>query len=163
MVRSQMLENSFLINNAIKKFDNLVPIIPLIRSLAKAKFCNLLGYPVSKPVWADLLDSDIIDRFGYICRKLSHYHSGSSKKKSLYRIKYILRLSCAKTLARKHKSTVRAFWKRLGSKFLEEFLTSEEEVLSLTFPRASSTFQGEYRSRIWYFDIIYINDLTNYQ
>nr|AAT40636.1 maturase K [Stilpnophyllum grandifolium] len=163
MVRSQMLENSFLINNAIKKFDTLVPIIPLIRSLAKATFCNLLGHPVSKPVWTDLSDSDIIDRFGHICRKLSHYHSGSSKKKSLYRIKYILRLSCAKTLARKHKSTVRAFLKRLGSEFLEEFLTSEEEVLSLTFPRASSTFRGEYRSRIWYFDIIYINDLTNYQ
>nr|AAT40633.1 maturase K [Rogiera suffrutescens] len=163
MVRSQMLENTFLINNVIKKFDTFVPIIPLIGSLAKAKFCNLLGHPVSKAVWTDLSDSDIIDRFGHICRNLSHYHSGSSKKKSLYRIKYILRLSCAKTLARKHKSTVRAFLKRVGSAFLEEFLTSEEEVLSLTFPRASSTFRGEYRSRIWYLDIIYINDLTNYQ
>nr|ASG91948.1 maturase K [Arachnothryx hondurensis] len=163
MVRSQMLENSFLINNVVKKLDTLVPIIPLIGSLAKAKFCNLLGHPVSKAVWTDLSDSDIIDRFGHICRNLSHYHSGSSKKKSLYRIKYILRLSCAKTLARKHKSTVRAFLKRVGSEFLEEFLTSEEEVLSLTFPRASSTSRGEYRSRIWYLDIIYINDLINYQ
>nr|ATL62354.1 maturase K [Amphidasya ambigua]CEJ95541.1 maturase K [Amphidasya ambigua] len=163
MVRSQMLENSFLINNAIKKFDTLVPIIPLVGSLAKAKFCNLLGHPVSKPVWADLSDSDIIDRFGYICRNLSHYHSGSSKKKSLYRIKYILRLSCAKTLARKHKSTVRVFLKRLGSEFLEEFLTSEEEARSLTVPRASSIFRGVYRSRIWYFDITYIYDLTNHQ
>nr|ASG91943.1 maturase K [Chomelia brachypoda] len=163
MVRSQMLENSFLINNVVKKLDTLVPIIPLIGSLAKAKFCNLLGHPVSKAVWTDLSDSDIIDRFGHICRNLSHYHSGSSKKKSLYRIKYILRLSCAKTLARKHKSTVRAFLKRVGSEFLEEFFTSEEEVLSLTFPRASSTSRGEYRSRIWYLDIIYINDLINYQ
>nr|ASG91941.1 maturase K [Arachnothryx tabascensis] len=163
MVRSQMLENSFLINNVVKKLDTLVPIIPLIGSLAKAKFCNLLGHPVSKAVWTDLSDSDIIDRFGHICRNLSHYHSGSSKKKSLYRIKYILRLSCAKTLARKHKSTVRAFLKRVGSEFLEEFLTSEEEVLSLIFPRASSTSRGEYRSRIWYLDIIYINDLINYQ
>nr|AAT40635.1 maturase K [Sipanea biflora] len=163
MVRSQMLENSFLINNAIKKLDSFVPIIPLIGSLAKAKFCNLLGHPVSKPIWADLSDSDIIDRFGHICRNLSHYYSGSSKKNSLYRIKYILRLSCAKTLARKHKSTVRAFLKGLGSEFLEEFLMSKEEALSLTFPRTSFTFQGVYRNRIWYLDIIYINDLTNYQ
>nr|ATL62670.1 maturase K [Colletoecema dewevrei]CEJ95548.1 maturase K [Colletoecema dewevrei] len=163
MVRSQMLENSFLINNAIKKFDTLVPIIPLIGSLAKEKYCNPVGHPVSKPVWTELSDSDIIDRFGYICRNLSHYHSGSSKKKRLYRIKYILRLSCAKTLARKHKSTVRVFLKRLGSEFLEEFLTSEEEALSLTFRRASSTFRGVYRSRIWYLDITYINDLTNHQ
>nr|YP_010815246.1 maturase K [Eremophila malacoides]UOI02432.1 maturase K [Eremophila malacoides]UOI19964.1 maturase K [Eremophila youngii] len=162
VVRSQILENSFLINNAIKKFDTLVPIIPLIGSLAKAKFCNVLGHPISKPVWSDLSDSNIIDRFGRICRNLSHYHSGSSKKKSLYRIKYILRLSCARTLARKHKSTVRAFLKRLGSELLEEFFMSEEDVLSLTFPKASSTLRGVYRSRIWYLDIICINDLANH-
>nr|AXP24358.1 maturase K [Tiquilia plicata] len=163
MVRSQMLKKAFLVNNPIKKFDTLLPIIPLIGSLAKAKFCNILGNPISKPVWADLSDSEIIDRFGRICRNLSHYYSGSSKKKSLYRIKYILRLSCAKTLARKHKSNVRTFLKRFGSEFLEEFFTSEEQVLSLTFPRASSTLWGVYRSRVWYLDIICINDLANHQ
>nr|WUV41109.1 maturase K [Rehmannia chingii] len=163
VVRSQILENSFLINNAIKKVDTLVPIIPLIASLAKAKFCNVLGHPISKPVRADLSDSNIIDRFGRICRNLFHYHSGSSKKKSLYRIKYILRLSCARTLARKHKSTVRTFLKRLGSELLEEFLMSEEDVLFLTFPKASSTLQGVYRSRIWYLDIISINDLADHK
>nr|YP_011001633.1 maturase K [Chrysojasminum floridum]WPN86905.1 maturase K [Chrysojasminum floridum] len=163
VIRSQILENSFLINNAIKKFDTFVPIIPLIGSLAKAQFCNVLGYPISKPVRTDLSDSDIMYRFGRICRNLSHYHSGSSKKKSLYRIKYILRLSCARTLARKHKSTVRAFLKRLGSELLEEFLMSEEQVLSLTFPKASSTLRGVYRSRIWFLDIICIHDLVNHK
>nr|YP_010210729.1 maturase K [Paraboea glutinosa]UBD08613.1 maturase K [Paraboea glutinosa] len=162
VVRSQILENSFLINNVIKKFDTLVPIIPLIASLAKAKFCNVLGHSVSKPIWTDLSDSNIIDQFGRICRNLSHYYSGSSKKNSLYRIKYILQLSCARTLARKHKSTVRAFLKRLGAELLEEFFMSEEDVLSFTFPKASSTLWGVYRSRrIWYLDIICINDLTN--
>nr|YP_010156361.1 maturase K [Rodgersia aesculifolia]QQY86883.1 maturase K [Rodgersia aesculifolia] len=163
VVRSQMLENSFIIDNAIKKFDIIVPIIPLIRSLAKAKFCNLVGYPISKPAWADSSDSDIIDRFVRLCRNISHYHSGSSKKKSLYRIKYILRLSCARTLARKHKSTVRAFLKRLGSELLEEFLTEDEQVLSLIFPRASSTLWRLYRGRVWYLDIICINDLVNHE
>nr|AAS67581.1 maturase [Staavia phylicoides] len=163
MVRSQMLEKAFLINNAMKKFDAIVPILPLIGSLAKAKFCNVLGHPISKAFWTDLSDSDIIDRFGRICRSLSHYHSGSSQKKSLYRIKYILRLSCARTLARKHKSTVRAFLKRLGSELLEEFFTSEEQVLSLTFPRVSSTSRRLYRRRIWYLDIICMNDLANHE
>nr|ABY82840.1 maturase K [Paranomus bracteolaris] len=162
VVRSQMLENSFLIDIAIKKFDTIVPIIPLIGSLAKAKFCNALGHPISKPVWAASSDFDIIDRFGRICKNISHYHSGSSKKKSLYRIKYILRLSCARTLARKHKSTVRAFLKRLGSELLEEFFTEEEEVLSLIFPRASSPLRRLYRERIWYLDIIRINYLVNH-
>nr|ABY82798.1 maturase K [Adenanthos sericeus] len=162
VVRSQMLENSFLIDIAIKKFDTIVPIIPLIGSLAKAKFCNALGHPISKPVRAASSDFDIIDRFGRICKNISHYHSGSSQKKSLYRIKYILRLSCARTLARKHKSTVRAFLKRLGSELLEEFFTEEEEILSLIFPRAFSPLRRLYRERVWYLDIIHINDLVNH-
>nr|AAS89053.1 maturase K [Megaleranthis saniculifolia]AAS89054.1 maturase K [Megaleranthis saniculifolia] len=162
VVRSQMLENSFIIDIAINKFDTIVPIIPLIGSLAKAKFCNLSGHPISKPAWADSSDSDIIDRFGRICRNVSHYYSGSSKKKSLYRIKYILRLSCARTLARKHKSTVRSFLKRLGSEFLEEFLIEEEQVLSFILPRISSSSQRLYKERVWYFNIIRINDLTNH-
>nr|YP_009532511.1 maturase K [Echinacanthus attenuatus]AYA72972.1 maturase K [Echinacanthus attenuatus] len=163
VVRSQILENAFPINNAIKKFDILIPIIPLIAAFAKAKFCNVIGHPISKPVWTDLSDSNIIDRFGRICRNLSHYYSGSSIKKSLYRVKYILRLSCARTLARKHKSTVRVFLKRLGSELLEEFLMSEEDLLFLTFPRSTSTLRGVYRSRIWYLDIFSINDLANPQ
>nr|YP_009530016.1 maturase K [Pteroceltis tatarinowii]AXX77295.1 maturase K [Pteroceltis tatarinowii]QCA40912.1 maturase K [Pteroceltis tatarinowii]QII42601.1 maturase K [Pteroceltis tatarinowii]QWK48019.1 maturase K [Pteroceltis tatarinowii] len=163
VVRSQMLENSFLMDNAMKKIDTLVPINPLIGSLAKMKFCNVVGQPLSKSTWADLSDFDIIDRFARICRNLFHYYSGSSKKKSLYRVKYILRLSCVKTLARKHKSTVRTFLKRLGSEVLEEFFTEEEEVLSLIFPRTYSTLRGLYKGRIWYLDIFVINDLVNHE
>nr|BAL03093.1 maturase [Magnolia macklottii var. beccariana] len=162
VVRIQMLENSFLIDTSINKFETLVPIIPLIGSVAKAKFCNVSGHPISKSVRADSSDSDIINRFGRIYRNLSHYHSGSSKKQTLYRIKYILRLSCARTLARKHKTTVRAFLKRLGSEFLEEFLTEEEQVLSLIFQRTSSPSSRSHRERIWYLDIIRINDLANH-
>ncbi|AES88245.1 maturase K domain protein [Medicago truncatula] len=144
VVRSQMLQNTFLIEIFNKKLDIIVPIIPLIRSLAKAKFCNVLGHPISKPVWADSSDFDIIDRF------------------FLYRIKYILRLSCIKTLACKHKSTVRAFLKRSGSEeLLEEFFTEEEEILSLIFPRDSSTLHRLNRNRIWYLDILFSNDLVN--
>ncbi|KVI10851.1 Domain X [Cynara cardunculus var. scolymus] len=55
MVRSQMLENAFLIDNAIKKFDTVVPIMPLIGSLAKSKFCNALGHPIGK------VDRSVVD------------------------------------------------------------------------------------------------------
>nr|YP_010584011.1 maturase K [Brocchinia hechtioides]YP_011021187.1 maturase K [Brocchinia reducta]AAU87050.1 maturase K [Brocchinia reducta]UZT28362.1 maturase K [Brocchinia hechtioides]WQM20860.1 maturase K [Brocchinia reducta] len=163
VVRNQMLENSFLIETVIKKFDTIVPVIPLIGSLSKSKFCTVSGHPISKPIWTDLSDCDIIDRFGRICRNLSHYHSGSSEKQSLYRIKYILRLSCARTLARKHKSTVRTFLQRLGSVLLEEFFTEEEQVLSLIFPKTTPfSLHGSHRERIWYLDIIRINNLVNH-
>nr|QJD22277.1 maturase K [Euphorbia larica] len=165
VVRSQMIENSYLIDkdNTMNKLDTIVPIIPLIGLLAKTKFCNAVGHPISKPIRAHSSDSDIIGQFVRICRNFSHYYSGSSKKKSLYRIKYILRLSCVKTLARKHKSTVRAFLKRLGSELLEEFFTEEEEILSFIFPKVSSISCKLYRGRIWYLDIISINDLAHHE
>nr|QWT71202.1 maturase K [Heliophila linearis] len=163
VVRSQMLENSFLIDNIRIKLDSKIPMSSIIGSLAKEKFCNVLGHPVSKATWTDLSDSDILNRFVRICRNISHYYSGSSKKKNLYRIKYILRLCCVKTLAHKHKSTVRAFLKRLGSGLLEEFLTGEDQVLSLIFPRRYYASKRLYRVRIWYLDILYLNDLVNHE
>nr|CBL95188.1 maturase K [Suessenguthiella scleranthoides] len=153
VIRSQMLENSFLIDHTRKKVDTIVRVIALVESLAKMKLCNALGHPLSKSVWTDFSDSHIIDRFGRICRKLSHYYSGSSRKRGLYRIKYIVRLSCARTLARKHKRPVRAFLQPLGSEFLDKLFQEEEkEVLSLIFPKK--------RGPIWYLDIISIQDLA---
>ncbi|KAL8204655.1 hypothetical protein R6Q57_010278 [Mikania cordata] len=49
-----MLEKTFLIDNAIKKFDSSVPIMPLVGSLAKSKFCNALEHPIGK---FDFLDT----------------------------------------------------------------------------------------------------------
>nr|AGZ16372.1 maturase K [Apodasmia brownii] len=162
LIRNQMLENSYLISFPIRKFETKVPIILLIGSLSKAQFCTVSGHPISKPTWADLSDCDIIDRFVRIYRNLSHYHSGSLKKRSLYRIKYILRLSCARTLARKHKSTIRAFLQRLGPALFEEFWTEEEQVPSWIFPQGGSfSFHGSCTKGIWYFDITRINDLAN--
>lgn len=157
--RSQMIENSFIINNnIIKTFDTTVPIIPLVGPLVKAKVGDVLGHPISKLlISSDLSDYDIIDLFWHICRNLSHYYSGAAKKKSLYQIKYILRLWCTRTLARKHKSALRAFLKRLVPKVLEEFFMEEEQVLSLIFSRYSFPSPRLYREgRIWYLDIYYL-------
>nr|YP_010291008.1 maturase K [Juncus bufonius]ULQ66598.1 maturase K [Juncus bufonius] len=163
VVRGQILENSVLINTMNNQLDTIVPVIPLIRSLSIATFCTVSGHPISKPIWADLSDRDILTRFGQISRNLFHYYSGSSKKCSLYRIKFILRLSCARTLARKHKSTVRTFMQKLGAMFLEEFFTEEEQVLSLVFQKTIHfSLHRSNRERIWYLDIIRINDLVNY-
>nr|AIY55700.1 maturase K [Liparis cordifolia] len=163
VVRNQMLDNSFRINTLTKKLDTRVPVISLIGSLSKAQFCTVLGHPISKPIWTDLSDSDILDLFCRICKNLCRYHSGSSKKQVLYRIKYILRLSCARTLARKHKSTVRTFMRRLGSVFLEEFFLEEEQSISLIFLQKIPFLSHRlHRERIWYLDIIRINDLADH-
>nr|YP_009269913.1 maturase K [Neottia acuminata]ANT72848.1 maturase K [Neottia acuminata] len=164
VVKNQMLEYSLEMNTLTQKFDTIAPpVISLIGSLSKAQFCTVLGHPISKPIWTYLSDSDILDQFCRICRNLCRYHSGSSNKQVLYRIKYILRLSCARTLARKHKSTVRTFMRKLGSGFLEGFFLEEEQALSLIFlQKIPFSLHGLHRERIWYLDIIRINDLVDH-
>jgi hypothetical protein len=63
LVRNQMLENSFLIDTRMKKFDTTVLATPLVGSLSKAQFYTGSRHPISKPVWTDLSDWDILDRF----------------------------------------------------------------------------------------------------
>nr|BAV90031.1 maturase K [Hanseniella heterophylla] len=165
VIRSQMLLNSFSIENTMKKMDILVPIILMIDSLYKMQFCNKIGHPVSKPTWIDSLDSDIIDRFVRLCNNISYYYSGSSKKKDLYQIHYILRFACLKTLARKHKTSVRSFFKKQGSSFLEE-LFLEDPIYSLMLIRSSfrsSDRSNQSKGRVWYLDIISINDLITHE
>nr|BAM33834.1 maturase K [Ledermanniella bowlingii] len=165
VIRSQMLLNAFSIENTMKKMDIVVPIILMIDSLSKRQFCNKIGHPVSKPTWTDLLDSDIIDRFVRLCNKISYYYSGSSKKKDLYQIHYILRFACLKTLARKHKTSVRAFFKKQGSSFLEEFFL-EQKISSLILIRSSyrsSDRSHQSKVGVWHLDIISIHDLINHE
>ncbi|GJN22626.1 hypothetical protein PR202_gb10211 [Eleusine coracana subsp. coracana] len=63
-----MLENFFLIDTRMRKFDTTAPATPLIGSLSKAQFCTGLGHPISKPIWTDLSDWDIfwIALVGYV-------------------------------------------------------------------------------------------------
>nr|BAB33392.1 maturase K [Cladopus taiensis] len=165
VIRSQMLLNAFRIENTMKKMDIRVPIILMIDSLSKMKFCNKMGHPISKPIWIDSLDSDIIDRFMRLCNKISYFYSGSSKKKDLYQIQYILRFACLKTLVGNPKPSVRAFFKKQGSSLLEEFFI-RNPIYSLILIRSSyrlSDRSNKSKVRVWYLDIISINDLINHE
>ncbi|KAJ9539381.1 hypothetical protein OSB04_032114 [Centaurea solstitialis] len=77
MVRSQMLENAFLIDSAINKFDTIVPIMPLIGSLAKSKFCNALGHPIGKVIWGNLSDTkgQVLTRYSPVRHWKHHFPS----------------------------------------------------------------------------------------
>jgi hypothetical protein len=51
---------------------------------------------------------------------------------------------------------------RLGSVFLEEFFTEEEQVFCLMFTKTTRfSFNGSHSERIWYLNIIRINDLMH--
>nr|ADF57454.1 maturase K [Zamia acuminata] len=157
VVRIRMLDGSFITDLITKEFDPIAPTTLLIGSLAKEKFCDISGHPISRLAWTVLTDDDILDRFDRIWRSIFHYYSGSSKKDGLYRVKYILRLPCAKTLACKHKSTIRVVRERFGSELFTKSFKKERESILLSFSKTRSQ-----RERIWHSDLIQRNPLVNY-
>nr|QYB18319.1 maturase K [Sphaerocarpos texanus] len=150
---------NFLINAHLikKEFFGILPIISLIRLLAKEKFCDILGRPLCKLSWTTLTDHEIFERFAQTIKNIFHYYSGCFNKKGLYQLQYIFRFSCAKTLACKHKSTIRTVWKKYGSNLLKSSIfLKKTKFISLNFWQINS-----YKRNFWYLNIIQINYLAH--
>jgi hypothetical protein len=98
------------------EFRLLVPMTQVIYKLSEKNFCTKLGHAVRKNGWVRYSDKVIIDRYSSALRSLRHLYSfadnfGASTK----RITYILKYSCAHTLATKHRSRVSKQLSKLDS------------------------------------------------
>ena len=148
VVRAKMLDDLFITDLITNELNATAPIKPILFSLAKEKFCDISGRPISKLSWTSLSDDDILDRFDRIWINLFDYYSGSINQDGLYYIRYILLISCAKTLACKHKSTIRVVREQLGLELFTKSYSKERESIS--------------RERIWNSEISEINPLANF-
>nr|CFQ34705.1 maturase K [Discelium nudum] len=156
MIKIKMVHDLSKINIAKKELYSITPISSLIELLARENFCDTLGHPISKLAWTTLTDDEIFNRFDQIWRNFFYYYSGCKNKKNLYQVQYILRFSCAKTLACKHKSTIRYVWKKHGSNFFaKSFFFKKQELISLKFFKLYPSIK-----KIWYLDIVQINSLA---
>nr|YP_010881508.1 maturase K [Pellia neesiana]WIA68586.1 maturase K [Pellia neesiana]WIA68672.1 maturase K [Pellia neesiana]WIA68758.1 maturase K [Pellia neesiana] len=151
----QLVNHSIDTNLIIREFCGNIPIVSLIGLLARENFCDIMGRPTCRLSWTTLADKEIFERFDQITRNISRYYGGCLERKGLYQFQYILRFSCAKTLACKHKGTIRTVWKRYGSNFVANSISWEEFDLSKSW---QINLHGK---KFWYFGIIQINYLVN--
>jgi hypothetical protein len=156
LVETKILDDSKKAYIIKKELYSITLISSLIELLAKEKFCDTLGHPISKLAWATLTDDEIFNRFDQIWKNFFYYYGGCINKKNLYQVQYILRFSCAKTLACKHKSTIRYVWKKHGSNFFaKSFFFKKQELINLKFLKLYPSIK-----KIWYLDIVQINYLA---
>ena len=149
LMRIQLVDYLIDTNLITKEFCSIIPIVSLIRLLSKEKFCDTTGRPVCRVSWTTLTDHEIFKRFDQIIKNIFYHYSGCVKRKGLYQVQYILRFSCAKTLACKHKSTIRTVWKKYGSNFVAN---------SICLKRPSQSHSWHvYERKIWYLNITQIN------
>lgn len=147
-VRSISLDKSPTIYSRLKKNILKTQIVYPIDFLAKEGFCDISGYPISRSTWTTSTDEEILLNFNKIWKSFYFYYGGLIKKDILYRIKYILRFSCAKTLARKHKSTTRVVWKKIVSDLSLSSSLRRKKIFHLFFSKDPMD-----KKRFWSSDI----------
>lgn len=91
-----------------------LPINKVISRLQIKDFCDHNGSPTSKPGWTVQTDTMIITGYNEILNGLINYYEPANNSESLRRIQYILKFSCLKTLAHKHKCSTKKIFKKYG-------------------------------------------------
>lgn len=86
----------------------------LIDRLHMKGYCDKKGFPREIGFLTFLEDFSIIERYNSVLTGISNYYTEFIKnpKRNLSRWFYIIRYSCIKTLAQKHKTTVRQIFKK---------------------------------------------------
>ncbi len=110
------------------------PIDIIIKKLALQGFCSLKGFPNHKKLWITQDDHQIVENFNMTIREIFGYYSGSDRRWILGRIWYILQYSCAKTLANKHRCSIRKIFNKRGKLLKVNYGNKGEKSIKLYQP-----------------------------
>ena len=110
------------------------PVDRIVKRLSLKGFCDHNGIPTYKKMWITQEDNHIIHNFNATIRGIFGYYSGVHRKSYLKRIWYILKFSCAKTLAAKHRSSQRKIFSKHGNLLKVTYGIHGERSVSLYQP-----------------------------
>nr|YP_009548384.1 maturase K [Pityrogramma trifoliata]AYW15205.1 maturase K [Pityrogramma trifoliata] len=109
-----------------KRFHPKIPILLLIKFLAKQNFCESNGRPIGKLAWSALTDDEILNRFVQLWQVFSLYYSASTSRDKLRRLRYILHISCNSTLSGKHRGITPVLRRRFNLDIRGQFILSNK-------------------------------------
>ena len=113
----------------------------LIKYLYKYQICSQNGYPLSKINWISLNDIQIFIYFQQVYNELYFCYSGVSNQHMIEYLYYILKYSYTKTIAFKHKKSLR---------FILRFYTKLKPLNTYI----NNTLYLKTSLRIWHLDIM---------
>jgi group II intron reverse transcriptase/maturase len=91
-----------------------MPISDIVSKMADNNFCTKIGIGTRKKGWIHYPDNIIVQKFNYILRGYRNYYAPSDNfGAGMNRLEYILKFSCAHTLASKRRTRVSIQIKRL--------------------------------------------------
>nr|AAO39157.1 maturase K [Lamprothamnium macropogon] len=133
-----------------------IPVLNLIHNFSVMHLCNHEGYPIHKAAWSVFNDEQIMNIFFNLWRNILFYYSGCSNRSDLGKIQYILEFSCMKTLAFKHKSSIRSTWAQYKKHVSFLSLVKNKHKNGKTSVDLYFLFQQ--RNKLWLLDLSKIQD-----
>lgn len=118
-------------NSLVNSLSFLAPIKTILKKLEKKGFCNSKNFPISKKNWVIYQDDRILKNYNILLKQLLGYYSGANNQHSLRNIQYILKYSCAMTLAQKHKTNVTTIMKKYGKNIV---IKKNHRIICLYLP-----------------------------
>ena len=119
-------------NKKTTRVNCLAPVNDIIEELASKHFCTTLGKGLRKIDWILCPEKTIIIKYNDILLRLKkHYFLADNYATSIKRLSYILRFSCAHTLAGKHRSNVSTQIKRLDQLHLDNTSSIPKKTIAL--------------------------------
>jgi hypothetical protein len=90
----------------------------ILKRLKLLKFCNEKYKPRGKLAWTVYNDFQIVQKYSQVFRGIFNYYEPCQRLTRLARISYILQYSCAKTLARRRRISMRQIFLKYGKKLI---------------------------------------------
>lgn len=114
------------------------PMAKAVQRMHLKGFCDGNGKPTPKRNWISQEDNQIIELYNAVLRGWFNYYKGCHYQHRLGRMWYIMRYSCAMTLASKHKSSISKVFNKHGKDIEIKYgVTSQPKTIKLFKPDLS--------------------------
>ena len=127
-----------------------LPLDRVIKRLKERGYITHSDYkirPISKSSYSPLEDAVIVNHFKSVWLGIWNFYSGSTNRSHLQYIHYLLHMSCAMTLAHRHRSSSTKMFKKHGKRLEIMDKTENPPKVIAAFPYQTS---WKYSDRKWH-------------
>lgn len=101
--------------------------------------------PISKSSYASLEDHVIVNHFRSVCLGILNFYSGCNQPQRLQYIHYLLHMSCAMTLAHRHRTSSKQIFTKHGKRLTVKITSNENKTVSFPYRTSWSIYDASWK------------------
>lgn len=128
------------------RFD--IPVNELVSKMVKKGYVSRLKKgvrPISKSSYVTLEDHVIVNNFRSVCLGILNFYSGCNQPKRLQYIHYLLHMSCAMTLAHRHRTSSKQIFTKHGQRLTVKIPNNSKKTVSFPYRTSWSIYDASWK------------------